>query len=73
MSYRDNLIERELVETNELAEVEGALRRMVSGTFGVCIDCGGAILIERLMVRPSASRDIACAGRLERTAPPIRS
>ena len=72
VSYRENLIERELVETNELTEVESALRRMASGTFGLCVDCGGAIPIERLMVRPSASRDIACARRLERPASPIR-
>ena len=31
-----------------------ALQRMEAGTYGVCVDCAGAIPFERLLVMPEA-------------------
>ncbi|MFA6183774.1 MAG: TraR/DksA family transcriptional regulator [Parcubacteria group bacterium] len=42
-----------------------ALNRIKSGTFGLCINCGGEISVERLKARPEASRCILCAQKME--------
>ena len=44
-----------------LAEVDAALDRVSSGTYGVCERCGAEIPDERLEVRPTARRCVACA------------
>ncbi len=49
-----------------LNEVESALKRMDEGTYGICIDCGQEIPIERLMARPYAVRCIADQERYDR-------
>jgi DnaK suppressor protein len=41
------------------AEVEGALQRIESGTYGICVDCGQPIPDARLEVRPEAARCVA--------------
>lgn len=48
---------------SELDQIDDALRRLDAGTYGVCVDCGEAIPIERLRVRPFASRCVSCAER----------
>ncbi|MFE1663198.1 TraR/DksA family transcriptional regulator [Microbacterium sp. P02] len=45
----------------ELAELQDAAARVAAGTYGVCVDCGLEIPIERLRVRPSAARCVPCA------------
>lgn len=45
----------------ELAETDAALGRWEAGTYGVCARCGGPIPIERLEVRPFATRCVPCA------------
>lgn len=45
-----------------LAEVDAALERMDTGTYGVCEVCGRPIARERLEVRPAARTCVACAG-----------
>lgn len=45
----------------ELAETDAALGRWDAGTYGVCARCGGPIPIERLEVRPFATRCVPCA------------
>ncbi len=45
----------------ELAEIDEALARWDAGTYGICIDCGRGIPIERLRARPAATRCVACA------------
>ena len=45
----------------ELRQVEGALRRLEQGDFGICLSCGEEIGIGRLKVNPSASSCINCA------------
>jgi RNA polymerase-binding protein DksA len=47
-------------DIDELAQVEAALRRIEAGGYGTCIDCGGAIPLQRLLVQPSALRCAAC-------------
>ena len=41
---------------NILSEVNDALHRMDEGTYGVCVDCGKEIPIERLEARPYVTR-----------------
>ena len=45
---------------SELEEIEAALKRIASGAFGKCIECGLPIESDRLRVRPSASRCTSC-------------
>lgn len=47
----------------ELAEIDGAITRWDAGTYGICIDCGRGIPIERLRARPAASRCVDCAAK----------
>ncbi|QIG40854.1 molecular chaperone DnaK [Microbacterium sp. 4R-513] len=47
----------------ELGEVDAALARVADGTYGVCVDCGRRIPVERLRVRPTATRCVDCAAK----------
>lgn len=58
------IIDRQI---GELREVESALRRISSGGFGLCVDCGEPIEERRLQAMPSASRCIRCQERAENT------
>ncbi|GAA2128242.1 TraR/DksA family transcriptional regulator [Actinomadura napierensis] len=44
-----------------LDEIDGALRRLADGAYGVCERCGGPIAAERLAARPTARTCVACA------------
>ena len=44
-----------------IVEVDAALGRVDTATYGVCEGCGEPIAAERLAVRPFARRCIACA------------
>ena len=44
-----------------LAELDGALARHASGTYGTCEICGRPIPTERLEVFPAARRCVTCA------------
>ena len=44
----------------ELQEIDRALSRIESGTYGTCVDCGLKIAIKRLRITPSASRCAPC-------------
>lgn len=59
----------ELRDTAELRDIEAALRRIESGSYGVCTDCGIEIPLERLRVQPAADRCIDCQARHERLHP----
>jgi len=48
-----------------VAELDAALQRLDSGSYGSCVDCGGAIAKARLEARPSATQCLACAEREE--------
>lgn len=46
---------------DHLAEVDAAVERLRSGTYGVCERCGQLIAAARLEARPVARRCIGCA------------
>ena len=46
---------------HHLAEVDTAIARLTSGTYGVCERCGQPIAQERLRARPVARACIRCA------------
>ena len=50
----------------ELHEVERALRRIHTGEYGTCVDCGADIPYSRLAAQPTALRCTACQERFER-------
>ncbi|HEY6515331.1 MAG TPA: TraR/DksA C4-type zinc finger protein [Steroidobacteraceae bacterium] len=47
-------------EVQEIRAIEGALKRMALGTYGVCVSCGQPIEHERLEAHPTANRCAAC-------------
>jgi DnaK suppressor protein len=55
-------------DREELAEVQQALRRLESGTYGDCFDCGEPIALQRLMVLPAARRCATCQAATEQAA-----
>lgn len=72
----DEAVANELIETDdalierhvqELREVEAARQRLADGSIDCCIDCGGEIGYERLLVNPVAVRCTQCQGRHEKT------
>jgi DnaK suppressor protein len=58
----------------ELQEVESALRRIHTGEYGTCVECGADIPYSRLIAQPTALRCTACQEKLERArAAPSRA
>jgi DnaK suppressor protein len=51
----------------ELRELEAALERMASRSYGECIDCGEEIAAERLAALPTAQRCLQCQSQHEKT------
>lgn len=45
----------------ELAALDAARGRLEAGDYGLCVDCGGAIPLERLTLLPAALRCVPCA------------
>jgi len=48
-------------------DLNTALDRIQTGTYGICIDCGDDISFERLTAYPTAKRCIICQSRREKT------
>ncbi|MCU7853410.1 MAG: TraR/DksA C4-type zinc finger protein [Candidatus Thiodiazotropha sp. (ex Monitilora ramsayi)] len=48
---------------DQLLRIEGALRRITAGDFGVCLTCGEEINIRRLEVDPTYTQCIMCADK----------
>jgi DnaK suppressor protein len=46
---------------DRLAEVDSALERLETGSYGTCESCGAEIPSERLLARPVARRCVRCA------------
>lgn len=57
------LLSHELVR---LRDIDAALARIKSGTYGVCIDCGEAIPAARLNVLPTAMSCVKCQQAYEK-------
>jgi DnaK suppressor protein len=53
-------------ERMRLKEVDESLDRIENGSYGTCEECGGAISIKRLEVRPVAKYCVPCLTRLEK-------
>ncbi len=51
----------------ELREIDDALIRIAKGTYGICVDCGQPIRLERLTANPTAKRCIVCQEFYEKT------
>lgn len=68
----DLIMDLNLAETNrdidELQELRAALKRIDTGTYGICVDCGEPIARERLEAHPAAARCLECQERFERAA-----
>lgn len=54
-------------DVRELRALDAAHRRLADGSYGVCIDCGGDVGLERLRAEPAAPRCIECQQRHEKT------
>ncbi len=52
-------------ESAELAAIDQALKRIQSGQYGLCIDCGVDIPTARLHANPTALRCVACQEKAE--------
>jgi RNA polymerase-binding transcription factor DksA len=50
-----------------LGELDAARQRLADGAYGVCVDCGRPIGVDRLTARPAAARCIACESRNARS------
>jgi DnaK suppressor protein len=51
----------------EARDIEAALMRLAAGSYGVCTDCGAAIVPARLEAYPTAKRCRACQEKHERS------
>ncbi len=56
---REHSLEEELVLINK------ALNKIKEGTYGQCENCGEAIPLERLEIRPQAQLCVSCKGKSE--------
>jgi len=54
-------------DLGELQALKAARQRIVAGSYGICIDCGADIGLERLHAQPSAARCVECQRRHEST------
>lgn len=52
-------------ETAELSDIDAALERIETGTYGICTDCGVSIPDARLNAYPTAKRCIDCQSLTE--------
>ena len=51
----------------QMRDVDAALKRINTGVYGTCIECGSDIGFERLSVYPTAKRCIECQSHHEKT------
>lgn len=67
LEQRERLVAQTRTERIRLFAVDGALARLAAGSYGLCVDCGAEIQLERLIALPQAARCIACQQRGERS------
>lgn len=53
-------------ESEELTAIDAALKRIESGQYGLCIDCGVDIPTVRLHANPTSLRCVQCQDKAER-------
>lgn len=70
-SVADLLVDLNLAEidrkVNEIREIDAALIRIANGTYGICIDTGEPIELERLRANPTAKRTFRAQQMHEKT------
>jgi RNA polymerase-binding protein DksA len=54
-------------DLHELRQIDGAMQRLLDGSYGVCLDCSIEIPIERLRAQPTAMRCVRCQNIYEQT------
>lgn len=52
-------------DAEEMREIRAALVRMEDRSYGICVDCGEPIALQRLEAQPAASRCMDCQRRYE--------
>ena len=62
--YSTSLMTEKVLEKT-LEDIDGSLKRIENGTYGVCKYCHKPISAKRLMARPVASACIACKTELQ--------
>jgi len=62
--YSANVVTEKVLE-NSLEDIDGALKRIEKGTYGICKYCHNPISIKRLQARPTASSCVACKTELQ--------
>ena len=53
-------------ELHELLDITEARSRLTDNSYGLCVDCGAEIEVERLFAYPTAKRCLACQQPHER-------
>jgi DnaK suppressor protein len=53
-------------QINEIRDIEAARKRIEAGSYGVCIDCGIDIGLDRLTAYPTAKRCFQCQNQREK-------
>ncbi len=67
MTYTEELLDNlSQIEINTLKEIDYALKKMESGTYGICENCGAEISFERLCALPWTRFCARCAEEVER-------
>jgi RNA polymerase-binding protein DksA len=54
-------------DVDELQRIDGALQRIASGSYGICVSCGEDIPRTRLDAEPTAARCVKCQSLYEKT------
>ncbi len=69
---RDLAFALEERESAELVAIDAALQRVADGSYGLCLDCGGAIANARLHANPTALRCVGCQSQAEQASGAVR-
>ncbi len=54
-------------EVTEVRDIDAAQRRILTGTYGICVTCGEPIDPKRLEAYPTAKRCLECQGAYDRS------
>jgi RNA polymerase-binding transcription factor DksA len=64
-SLRQEIADGERALATPATENDGSIAHG-AGTYGICVDCGRPIPLDRLAARPQAARDVQCERTVER-------
>jgi RNA polymerase-binding protein DksA len=62
----NNLLSLKMEWENEIDRINQALERMEKGNYGICVECGNLIEIERLKIEPTAQICMTCVKKKNR-------